>query len=64
MKYVIIIPDGCADEPLEALSGRTPLQAAELPTMDQLATAGALARDGTSAVRWKYPKLRAAGFHV
>ncbi len=43
MKYVIVIPDGCADEPIEALAGRTPLQAAELPAMDALARRGALA---------------------
>ncbi|EMI22446.1 putative homoserine kinase [Rhodopirellula maiorica SM1] len=42
MKYVIIIPDGCADEPIESLGGRTPLQAANLPAMDRLAAAGAL----------------------
>ncbi len=40
MKYVIIIPDGCADEPLESLGGKTPLQAANLPTMDAIAAAG------------------------
>lgn len=40
MKYVIIIPDGCADEPLESLGGKTPLQAANVPTMDAIATAG------------------------
>ena len=40
MKYVIIIPDGCADEPLESLGGKTPLQAATLPTMDAIAAAG------------------------
>ncbi|TWU16951.1 cofactor-independent phosphoglycerate mutase [Allorhodopirellula heiligendammensis] len=40
MKYVIIIPDGCADEPLETLGGKTPLQAANLPTMDAIAAAG------------------------
>ncbi|MEM8910250.1 MAG: cofactor-independent phosphoglycerate mutase [Planctomycetota bacterium] len=40
MKYVIVIPDGCADEPLEALAGRTPLQAANLPAMDSIANAG------------------------
>ena len=28
MKYVVCIPDGCADEPQTALGGRTPLQAA------------------------------------
>jgi 2,3-bisphosphoglycerate-independent phosphoglycerate mutase len=40
MKYVIVIPDGCADEPVEALGGRTPLQAAKLPNMDRIAQAG------------------------
>jgi len=40
MKYVIIIPDGCADEPLESLGGKTPLQAARLPAMDAIAEAG------------------------
>ncbi len=36
MKYAIIIPDGCADEPMEALGGRTPLQAANVPAMDEI----------------------------
>ncbi|QDV63241.1 cofactor-independent phosphoglycerate mutase [Crateriforma conspicua] len=40
MKYVIVIPDGCADEPQESLDGRTPLQAANLPAMDRLAAEG------------------------
>ena len=40
MKYVIVIPDGCADEPVAELGGLTPLQAAELPNMDRVATAG------------------------
>jgi len=44
MKYAIIIPDGCADEPQEALDGRTPLQAAEIPGMDAVAAAGVLGR--------------------
>ena len=43
MKYVIVIPDGCADEPIQDLGGMTPLQAAELPAMDALAKSGALA---------------------
>ena len=37
MKYVVILGDGMADEPIEALDGRTPLEAAKTPTMDQLA---------------------------
>ncbi|MFK8111345.1 MAG: cofactor-independent phosphoglycerate mutase [Rubripirellula sp.] len=43
MKYVIIIPDGCADEPIESLDGKTPLQVAKLPAMDALAKRGSLA---------------------
>lgn len=37
MKYVIILGDGMAGEPLEALDGRTTLEAAETPVMDELA---------------------------
>lgn len=40
MKYVIVIPDGCADEPVAELGGVTPLQAAKLPNMDRVARAG------------------------
>ena len=40
MKYVIIIPDGCADEPQQLLDGQTPLAAASTPAMDALAAAG------------------------
>ena len=43
MKYAIVIPDGCADSSLEALGGRTPLQAARLPAIDALASRGRLA---------------------
>lgn len=44
MKTVIVIPDGCADEPLAELDGRTPLQAAVLPQMDSIAAAGIIGR--------------------
>jgi 2,3-bisphosphoglycerate-independent phosphoglycerate mutase len=40
MKYVIVIPDGCADEPVAELGGRTPLQVAKLLNMDRVAKAG------------------------
>jgi 2,3-bisphosphoglycerate-independent phosphoglycerate mutase len=40
MKYVIIIPDGCADYPVESLGGKTPLQAAQTPNMDAIAKRG------------------------
>jgi 2,3-bisphosphoglycerate-independent phosphoglycerate mutase len=39
-KYVIIIPDGAADEPLEQFAGRTVLEAAEIPNMDKISALG------------------------
>jgi 2,3-bisphosphoglycerate-independent phosphoglycerate mutase len=44
MKYVIVIPDGCADEAQEVLGGKTPLQAAHLPNMDRIAQRGVVGR--------------------
>lgn len=40
MKYLVLIPDGSADEPRPELGGLTPLQAAVTPNMDRLARAG------------------------
>jgi 2,3-bisphosphoglycerate-independent phosphoglycerate mutase len=40
MKYAIVIPDGCADEPQTVLGGKTPLQAALKPQMDHVAQSG------------------------
>ncbi|MDR3766808.1 MAG: cofactor-independent phosphoglycerate mutase [Butyricicoccus sp.] len=40
MKYVIVLGDGMADEPIEALGGKTPLAFAQTPMMDQLAQTG------------------------
>jgi 2,3-bisphosphoglycerate-independent phosphoglycerate mutase len=44
VKYAIVIPDGCADEPQESLGGQTPLQAARTPNMDRVAQAGVVGR--------------------
>ena len=44
MKYAIVIPDGCADEPQQSLGGKTPLEAANLPNMDAIAQAGVVGR--------------------
>ncbi len=44
MKYAIVIPDGCADEPQAALGGKTPLQAANVPHMAAIAAAGVVGR--------------------
>lgn len=40
MKYVIVLGDGMADEPIEALGGKTPLAFAKTPMIDQLAQTG------------------------
>ena len=42
MKYVVILGDGMSDEPMEALGGKTPLEYANTPTMDELASKGEL----------------------
>jgi len=44
MKYAIVIPDGCADEPQDALGGKTPLEAARVPAMDAVAAQGQVGR--------------------
>jgi 2,3-bisphosphoglycerate-independent phosphoglycerate mutase len=44
MKYAIVIPDGCADDPLPSLGGKTPLQAARLPNVDRVASLGVVGR--------------------
>lgn len=36
MKYVVVLGDGMADEPIEALNGKTPLAYAKTETMDAL----------------------------
>jgi 2,3-bisphosphoglycerate-independent phosphoglycerate mutase len=50
MKYAIIIPDGCADEPQASLSGKTPLQAAHKPHMDRIAQLGFVGRSNNVPV--------------
>ena len=40
MKHIIILGDGMADEPIEALGGKTPMQYAKTPYMDKLAELG------------------------
>ena len=37
MKYVVVLGDGMADEPIEALNGKTPIQAAHTPALDKIA---------------------------
>ncbi len=44
MKYVVCVPDGCADEPVAELDGRTPLEAASMPVLGALARRGEVGR--------------------
>ncbi len=46
MKYIVLVNEGMADDPLPALSGRTPLEAAKTPAMDALVKKG---RIGTAS---------------
>ncbi len=41
MKYIVILGDGMADEPLIQLGGKTPLEYAKTPNMDRMAKNGA-----------------------
>lgn len=58
MKYAIIIPDGCADKPIEALGGKTPLQVANIPNMN------AVARDGLVGLTDNVPLQFPAGSEI
>ena len=49
MKSIIILGDGMADEPIEALGGKTPMQYADTPYMDKLAEIGVTGRMKTVA---------------
>lgn len=40
MKYILLVPDGAADEPHPDLDGKTPLEVARTPNLDALAQTG------------------------
>lgn len=40
MKYLLVVGDGMADYPIDALNGKTPLQAANKPNIDEIASKG------------------------
>ncbi len=44
MKYIVVLGDGMADEPIPELGGKTPLEAADTPVMDMLARKGRVGR--------------------
>lgn len=47
MKYIVIIGDGMADEPMSELNNKTPLQVANKPIIDHLASKGRCGRLAT-----------------
>lgn len=47
MKYIIVLGDGMADEPLECLEGKTPLEYADTPALDRLAPVSELGMAAT-----------------
>ncbi len=44
VKYVVLVPDGCADEPNAELGGRTPLEAAAMPNLAAIAARSEVGR--------------------
>ena len=44
MKYIVVVLDGASDHPLELLGGKTPLEAADITSMNSLAQKGVLGR--------------------
>ena len=44
MKYIVVVPDGAADHPIDALGGKTPLEAAGISFTNSLAQNGILGR--------------------
>jgi len=44
MKYIVLVPDGAIDYPLDELAGRTPLEVARTPNMDFIAQNGIVGR--------------------
>jgi len=57
-KYVIIVPDGAADNPQECFDGQTVIEAAQTPNMDKIAT------DGRQGICRTVPPSMSAGSDV
>jgi 2,3-bisphosphoglycerate-independent phosphoglycerate mutase len=58
MKYLLILGDGMADEPISELGGRTPLEVAKKPNMDRIA------REGRCGMMKTIPESREPGSDV
>lgn len=61
MRYLLVLIDGLADTPLPELGGKTPLEAANAPALDKLATTGRLGTIRT-VPRGEAPETLAALF--
>jgi len=57
-KYVIIVPDGAADDPLDIFDGKTVLEAAQTPNMDRVST------EGRQGIAWTVPEDMSPGSDV
>jgi len=57
-KYVIIVPDGAADEPLDIFDGKTVLEAAQTPNMDRVSI------DGRQGIAYTVPDKMSPGSDV
>ena len=55
MKYIIVLGDGMADEPIEVLGGKTPLQVADIKAMDELA------KNAESGLAYMVPEVMSPG---
>ncbi|MCC7264545.1 MAG: cofactor-independent phosphoglycerate mutase [Candidatus Latescibacteria bacterium] len=58
MKYLVLVPDGAADYPIDSLGGKTPLEAAHTPHLDRLAA------EGTGGLVQIIPPSRPAGSDI
>ena len=47
MRYLVCVPDGASDEPIDELGGRTPLEVARMPALARLAARGEVGRAAT-----------------
>lgn len=63
MKHIIILGDGMADEPIPELGGKTPMEVANTPTMDWLASHGRVGRLKTVPVGY-HPGSEVANMSV
>ena len=57
MKYVLVIGDGMADNPVPELGNKTPLQVVNKEAIDQLARKGTPGSATPAAPPWKLPPL-------